>query len=59
MIKWNRINKGETCDRVDRGTKIQIERLKDRHKQWRYQCRIRQKMNRCRKSVGDHGQVEE
>ena len=29
LMKWNKINKGETCDRVDRGTKIRIERLKD------------------------------
>ena len=59
LMKWNRMNKGETRDRVDTGVRIRIERLKDRHEQLRYQCRIRQKMNRRRKSGGDHGQVEE
>ena len=44
----DRINKGETHDKVDRGVRIRIERRKDRHEQLRYQCRIRQKMNRRR-----------
>ena len=47
--------KGEGRDRVNSRARVRTERLKHRHEQLKYQCRLRQKIN---SAVGHKDQVE-